>query len=280
MSFQLLSFFTYILILGQISFTYGFPPFISSYNKISNLFTRYLSPNEGNMVEEITGDLFSKKNIPIVKSDFLDISIARPFGMPCEGVAAATDEINSIISDGFEEYSRHFRVEYLVKYLENIYVPIHTPAFFNLAHSGKWKLVYSSWLTPFAESQLNTSVTQSIKPADESDSEKGEILNNITWSFLESSGKFSFGSFLIKCEYKMTITGALAVKVVENVLLPEIIPDDVEDLIVKIQRSIPFEIFDPDGSIMGTSFINPNFRVARMLNSNVPNVINIYRRIA
>ena len=52
---------------------------------------------------------------------------------------------------------------------------------------------------------------------------------------------------MVKCEYLFNTKGDLDVTLVEHVLIPKNeSPKDIEDLIMSIQRSIPFESFDPD----------------------------------
>lgn len=97
--------------------------------------------------------------VPIVNSLNMDISATNPFGPAVSNVQDARQEIlalllnSSYVSEEFTSM-HHFRIEYLVKYLESRYVPIQTTSFLSFALNGRWKSIYSNVLTRHADSNL------------------------------------------------------------------------------------------------------------------------------
>ena len=79
------------------------------------------------------------------------IDVNSPFGNRATSVASAKNEIIDIAETGITEPQHAYRIDYLVKYLESKYVPIHTPDFYSLTHRGEWRLLYSNVLTKSSE---------------------------------------------------------------------------------------------------------------------------------
>lgn len=82
------------------------------------------------------------------------ISVSSPFGNKAISVAEAKKEILDLSKNGVSEPRHAYRIDYLVKYLESMYVPIHTPDFYSMTHRGNWSLVYSNVLSPRADEKL------------------------------------------------------------------------------------------------------------------------------
>jgi hypothetical protein len=83
---------------------------------------------------------------------------------------------------------------------------------------------------------------------------EGELRNSIAWS-MEQPGFGSDhrckGDLVVACKYKTTSKGELDVTLEEHLLIPESDPPgDVEELVMAIQRTVPFEMFDPDAVLM------------------------------
>ena len=86
----------------------------------------------------------------------------------------------------------------------------------------------------------------------------------------------------------MNERGAMHVSLEEHILTPEIFPgapdgsdlnEKCEELLMAIQTSIPFEMFDPDDTLVGTSFIDPQLRIARVVGDKYPNIYNVFLRV-
>ena len=81
------------------------------------------------------------------------ISVDEPFGKVATNCNDCVNEIIEL-SNKSKDPQSYFRIEYLLKYLESRFVPIHTPSFYSIAHSGKWRLLYSNVLCANPLSEL------------------------------------------------------------------------------------------------------------------------------
>jgi hypothetical protein len=107
--------------------------------------------NKNDNEESFETDIVQNAVVPIANTTFLSISVTSPFGPACNNVSHALEQLNLLLS---RESFDHPRIEYLVKFLESKYTPIHTPQFFNMAHSGNWKFMYTNVLTRLADETL------------------------------------------------------------------------------------------------------------------------------
>lgn len=216
------------------------------------------------------------------------ISVDNPFGNPASGIAEALKEILELTGSskiGLPEPQVGYRLDYLIKFIESKYVPVHTKEFFSLTHSGKWNLIYSSSLAPKADDRLSFAVDQMIIP-DESHTH-GTICNRIHWR-LKQEQDDACGILEVDCAYKLSPKGAMQVSIKEHVLSPDVFPNvsgltidkSCEILLELIQTSVPYETFDPDDTTISTSFLDPAIRVSRVLGLKYPNVINVFKRIS
>lgn len=105
-------------------------------------------------------DLFVQRglHVPIVNSAELKITSSNPFGLQVVNIEAARKELLNIITSTSERWEadkfKHYRIEYLIKYLESKYMPIHTTQFLSLAMNGDWDHAYTNVLTPYANKAL------------------------------------------------------------------------------------------------------------------------------
>ena len=216
------------------------------------------------------------------------IDVDSPFGNKAISVASAKKEIISIAENGISEPQHAYRIDYLVKYLESKYVPIHTPDFYSMTHRGEWRLLYSNVLTKSLEyEKLSFEVRQSLEP-QKSNSE-GNYTNFIDWKYQqEPIMPDAHGVLEIRCNYRMNERGAMQVFLKEHILLPEVIPGlaadgsdrdkQCEDLLNAIQSSVPFQAFDPADILVGTSYIDPHLRISRVVGDKYPNVYEVYMK--
>jgi len=131
-----------------------------------------------------------------------------------------------------------------VRNLESQYMamPIQTSQFLNFAISGKWQLLHSSFPTPKADNTIIFDINQTIKPIDGID---GELNNIINWK-LNREDDDSYGKLTVECSYKMTSKGGLEITLKDHTLNVEKIPKNVQELLTTMQRTVPFEFFDPN----------------------------------
>lgn len=99
------------------------------------------------------------------------------------------------------------------------------------------------------------SIHQEIVP-DVSTS-RGDIKNIVSWSYNTNDDSGS-GKLVVASSYSVTPKGQLHIRLKEHLLLPDEMPSDPESLIMQLQRSIPFDFFDPDDSLHHTSVCEPN----------------------
>jgi len=192
----------------------------------------------------------------------LNITATNPFGAPAASLKEARDEIMSIVetSEPLSEFER-FRLDYLVKYLEATHVPIHTGPFLSLAIGGTWICKYTNALLPRADPTLSTVVTQNIIPA--SNHTHGILTNRVAWN-VERPDDTASGVLEIHCKYTVNSKGGLILSLDEHVLSINKLPLDPEEIVMTMQRTIPFEFFDPDGAVLRTTFVDPSIRIARI----------------
>ena len=194
----------------------------------------------------------------------------------------------TIAESGITEPQHAYRIDYLVKYLESKYVPIHTPDFYSMTHRGEWRLLYSNVLTQRSHfEKLSLEMRQVLKP-HESNAE-GIYTNFIDWKYQqEPIMPDARGVLEVKCNYKMNERGAMHVFLEEHLLLPEVMPgleadgsdrdEKCEELLHAIQSSVPFQAFDPGGILVATSFIDPYLRISRIVGDKYPNIYELYTK--
>ncbi len=163
-------------------------------------------------------------------------------------------------------YEENNKFESIIKILESKFKPILTTQFLNFALSGEWNLLYSNITTKNDYSNLEFNITQKLIPTS-FDSINGSIVNKIAWRLKSSSDILGTGDLIVKSDYTITPKGNLEVILNEHILLPVIVPDDLEALVSLIQRSVPFEIFDPDDTTFYNTYISPELRITRVVGS-------------
>jgi len=161
----------------------------------------------------------------------------------------------------------NIKIESLINFLESKFSPIMTTPFLNLVVSGEWNLLYSNTATKKEYKNLELNITQVLTPLT-SDSFNGSLVNKIVWR-LKNSVDFIIGTgdFIVRSNYTVTPKGSLEVRLYEHILKPVIVPDDIEALVVSIQRSVPIELFDPDETIFYNTYVDPKLRITRVVGS-------------
>jgi len=191
-----------------------------------------------------------------------EISPTKPYGSMIKSLPAARDELIGLLDAGVVDPPDHFRVDYLLQCLETSYTPIQTTSFFNFATEGSWELLYSNTLTPRASTSLEFTVSQAIS----SSGAKGNFENTVHWKFLETANhRGCTGDLMVKGSFHLNSQGNMVVQLDEHVLSPVgPVPDNVEELVMTLQRSVPFESFDPDESIQQITYLDTELRIVRI----------------
>lgn len=188
-----------------------------------------------------------RRTIPIVNTASMNISAANFFGKQVLSTTECKKELIGLLTKKIEieEEFLDYRIEYLTKYLEYKYVPIQTIPFLNFALSGNWDMLYSNALVTRADKSLDWKISQEII-SDEGEGSTGILNNIVKWKLISTDSSY-LGNLVVNCKYLFNTKGDLDVALQEHLLMPNgNAPPDVEELIMSIQRSIPFESFDPD----------------------------------
>lgn len=229
-------------------------------------------------VEEEEEVVMPRKYVAVFSTAALNIT-ASPFG----GKVASREEakrelLQMLVEDksGGEDFSR-FRIDYLVKYLESTHAPIHTAPFLSLALGGAWQCIYTNALLSRADPTLLTTIVQEVMPA--TNNTGGVISNKIQWR-LEREGDAGRGELRVNSIYTLTPQGALSVSLLEHVLDIDTPPLSSEAVVMDLQRSIPFQFFDPDDSSIQVTYVDPDVRVSRISGPIFVNLFEIHLRLA
>jgi hypothetical protein len=72
------------------------------------------------------------------------------------------------------------------------------------------------------------------------------------WEWNESLN-LADGDLNVNCRYEMNSHGAMLIELAEHILVPRTQPSNYEELLLSIQRSVPFQYFDPSETVMITT---------------------------
>eukprot|EP00600_Ochromonadales_sp_CCMP1393_P013590 CAMPEP_0174998482 /NCGR_PEP_ID=MMETSP0005-20121125/1531_1 /TAXON_ID=420556 /ORGANISM="Ochromonas sp., Strain CCMP1393" /LENGTH=384 /DNA_ID=CAMNT_0016253119 /DNA_START=110 /DNA_END=1264 /DNA_ORIENTATION=+ len=237
--------------------------------------------------------------VPIVNRGRMDISVESPYGDLLKSTKAAKSELLSLIQQDVDSLDVHFRLEYIIKFLEYAYTPIQTIPFLNMAISGRWKKLYSNVYTPRAVPELQFEIYQTINCGEGADQPKGKISEEIVWKYSEErespmAGEsplgfsdralserptittHSDGVMEVLSNYEINSKGHLLVALDEHVLRANSMPNNVEEFLANLQRTIPFESFDPNLTSQALVYVDPNVRITKVTGDKFLDVYNVY----
>lgn len=216
--------------------------------------------------------------VPIANTASMDISVTNPFGPAVLSLTECQQELLSLLRREIaieNESFYHCRIEYLTKVLEQTYIPAQTVPFLQFILTGEWKQLYSNVLTPRADATLEVDIHQEITPSP-TDGMGGMLRNRIAWELRRPDDK-SHGDMVVQCGYQINTKGEMDVSLIEHFLLPVgEMPKDPEDLVMSMQRTVPFEVFDPDFVLIKNTFISPELRICRISGDKFYNVFNVF----
>ena len=217
------------------------------------------------------------KLMAVFNTDALNISASQPFGKVVNSVQEARDEVLSLVKatgTPLAEFER-FRLDYLAKYLESKHVPIHTGQFLSLAIGGEWHCQYTNALLSRADETLRCRVTQYVEPG--ANHSHGSIVNRVYWK-VEREKDSGQGQLEVRCRYTVNPKGTLSVSLEEHILNIDELPNDPEEVLMTIQRTIPFEFFDPDGAVLQTAYVDPSLRITRVAGAHFRNLFEVFTK--
>lgn len=232
---------------------------------------------------EAQEDVGSNKFVAVFNPVALNISASNPFGTKATSREDAKRELQTIIASRESacastsaEFDR-FRLDYLVKYLESTHVPIQTAPFLSLAIGGEWVCRYTNALLPHSDHTIRWKIFQEIMPA--SNHTAGIVSNRIQWS-LDRKNDPGRGELCVQSTYTLSPKGALTLSLVEHVLDIEELPLDSAEVISTLQRTVPFQFFDPNRTTVHHTFIAPDIRISRISGPVVVNMYEIHERVS
>jgi hypothetical protein len=187
--------------------------------------------------------------VPIINRGRLEISVDSPYGDVVKSRTAAKAELLDIVSAEIGSLDAHYRLEYLVKVLAKAHTPVQTIPFLNMVLEGRWAKKYSNTHTPRAVQELNYEIHQTVTVGEEI--LKGVVKEEIDWSYEEggqgAEGKvLSDGVLEVLSHYSINSKGHLTLELQEHVLRAKNLPVDVEEFLNSLQKTVPFESFDPN----------------------------------
>jgi hypothetical protein len=238
------------------------------------------------------------KTIAVFHPAELNISHTNPFGEEVRSLGDAAAELKHLVTDRRVELAGSdflkCRIEYLVKVLKQNYVPSFTVEFMNLAMSGDWSHQYSNVLLRRADASLNYRIVQRIIPEDskigESDGKSseriletnnnaiGKVINEVKWNVVDNHDQVNIGELSVHSNYTINSKGSLGLSLQEHIMNVEKLTLDPTDLVMAIQRSIPFQFFDPTDSMTQNVYIDPDLRITETLGPIFAGVYDIFVR--
>ena len=238
------------------------------------------------------------KTVAIFYPDELNISHSNPFGEEVQSVTDAASELKYLVTERRKELAGSdflkCRIEYLVKVLKQNYVPSFTVEFMNLAMSGEWSHQYSNVLLRRADASLNYRIVQKIIPEDskigehEGNSEErlmetnnkviGKCVNQVRWNVVDNQDNLNIGELSVHANYTINSRGFLNLNLLDHVMSVDELSLDPTDLVMAIQRSIPFQFFDPSNSMTQNVYIDPELRIAETMGPIFAGVYDIFVR--
>jgi len=226
--------------------------------------------------------------LPVFNRNKVQVSVDNPYGERSSSKTAAVDEllghltrgttgsiaaaiqnssIHQIHGHGSLDMHQQLRVEYLIKYLESVFVPIQTVPFLNLAMEGHWRKVYSNLITPHASASMQCELYQTIQcKNNEYTCEHGVVIDKVAWWYDEYiysdrrtvvdsfptganvSRVESHGTLSVYSNYSINSKGELDLTLSEHVLHADALPRDLDRFFLDLQRSVPFDSFDPNAT--------------------------------
>ena len=222
--------------------------------------------------------------LPIFNRNIVHITVDHPYGALVQSKSAAVSELLHLLTtintttidnssnggmqhgDSMDIKHQQLRVEYLIKYLESVFVPIQTIPFLNFALVGDWRKIHSNLATPHASPNMRCEMFQTIQCKDnEYTCEHGVIIDKVVWRYDEygpaatdpggSSDTLqdtrydkieSHGTLSVHSKYGINSRGELDLSLQEHVLHAEVLPKDLDRFFVDLQRTVPFDSFDPN----------------------------------
>ena len=247
----------------------------------SGIVTKGPDVNESNF-ESVENAIKLGKTLAVFNPSEFNISASNPFSDPVTSIEMAREELLQLVKYRQSELrSSDFlrcRIEYLVKVLKSSYISSFTVQFLNLVMTGHWRHCYSNVLLRRADESLSCSISQQIHPGPDLsetqtkkegeggksplDESVGKIINSIDWQVVDRDNNLNHGKLNVIANYELNSKGSLQLELEEHVVNAVKLSLEPLDLIMAIQRSIPFQFFDPTDSTTQNVYVDPELRIS------------------
>ena len=93
-----------------------------------------------------------------------------------------------------------------------------------------------------------------------------------------SDDMLSSGELLVRSRYTITTKGQLSISLDEHVLMPlgDKLPEDPQELVMSMQRTVPFDFFDPDEATFSITYLDPELKIVRVAGKKFVGVVNLF----
>lgn len=111
----------------------------------------------------------------------------------------------------------------------------------------------------------------------------GGVVNTVLWECTESEDgdQGLTGALIVRSHFEVNSRGILEVGEVEHDLrIMTKAPRNPDALIRAVQRVVPFDVFDPNGTFVETAFIDHELRVTQTHSTRFGTITNLYVRNA
>jgi len=109
---------------------------------------------------------------------------------------------------------------------------------------------------------------------------KGAVVNSVDWECTagEDGDKGLTGTLTVRGGYEVNSRGTLEVGGVEHDLTMLRAPRHADALIKALQRAVPFDVFDMNGTFVETAFLDHELRVTQTHSTRFGTITSLYRR--
>lgn len=195
------------------------------------------------------------------------------------GTTSAKGRLLRILPSFINLETQSSKVGELIMELERDAAPPATPEFTSMFLEGDWRLLFSSSRPTQLSGEIRVRrIVQSIRTVPDK-----TLINTVDWTWTKPGTDVGVEAVLrVICSYEFAGATRINVSLEDHqVRIPPqgagpIQPEELQALVIDLQRSIPIELFDPSG-LQDVSVIQPDFRIARFLGKRIAGVRNVFQ---
>lgn len=176
--------------------------------------------------------------------------------------------------------SQKSQIESNILALESLKSVPATIPFTEFALAGEWRLLFSSMTTRTDGNVRIREIGQSIN------TEKHQLINKVLWTFSAPKSLQQVNAeMIITASYQFVNSRRLDVKLDNHTAKiltrkdgqENILPDDMQAIMIELQLALPMDFFDPSG-LIDITYIEPSFRLVRYVGKERAGVSNVFVR--